>query len=60
MDETKMKDLLFALAWYDASAFHSENAKEILSEEFPGVSFTKALEEFIMCKNMPPGKGCPR
>ena len=60
MTEEKMKDLLFSLAWYDASAYHSRNAREILASEFPGADFAAALNEFVKCKTMPPGPGNPR
>ena len=60
MTEEKMKDLLFSLAWYDASAYHNRNANEILADEYPDADFTAALEEFVRCKTMPPGRGCPR
>lgn len=60
MTEEMMKELLFSLAWYDASCYHNENAKKILSDEYPDCDFTAALDEFERCKIMPPGKGCPR
>ena len=60
MTEDTMKELLFSLAWYDASAHHYRNANEILTREFPKADFTAALEEFVRCKTMPPGEGCPR
>ena len=60
MTEGRMKELLFSLAWYDASAHHARNAKEILAREFPGTDFTAALDEFRRCKTMPPGPGNPR
>ena len=60
MTEGKMKDLLFSLAWYDASAHHSRNAREILASEFPGADFAAALDEFVKCKKMSQGPGNPR
>lgn len=60
MTEEKMKELLFSLAWYDASCYHNNNAKEILSNEYPDADFTEALAVFEECKTMPPGEGCPR
>ena len=60
MTEEKMKELLFSLAWYDASSFHNMNAKNILADEYPSADFSDNLDEFERCKTMPPGKGCPR
>ena len=60
IDSDTMKELLFSLAWYDASCYHSNKVKEILSSKFPNADFTNDLEEFIKCKTMPPGKGNPR
>ena len=60
MTEEKMKELLFSLAWYDASCYHHNNAKAILATEFPGADFAAALDEFVKCKTMPPGQGNPR
>ena len=60
MTEDMMEELLFSLAWYDCSAYHSTNAREILERAFPGVDFKKALEEFKRCKTAPPGEGNPR
>ncbi len=60
MTKETMKELLFSLAWYDASAYHNRNAKEILASEFPGADFAVALYEFERCKTMPPGPGNPR
>lgn len=60
MTEEKMKELLFSLAWYDASCRHNRNVKEILAGEFPGADFADALEDFLKCKTMPPGPGNPR
>ena len=58
--EDTMKDLLFSLAWLDCSAYHSSNVNSILARAFPGVDFKSSLNDFVCCKNMPPGKGCPR
>ena len=60
MTEDRMKELIFSLAWYDSSAYHSRNVKEILAEEYPEAEFSTTLAEFLTCKTMPPGKGCPR
>ena len=60
MTEELMKELLFSLAWYDASAYHHRNAEEILARAFPGSNFKAALDEFVLCKTMSLGKGCPR
>ena len=60
MTPDTMKELLFSLAWYDASAYHNENARRILGEEYPDTDLTETLGEFVKCKTMPPGKGCPR
>ena len=51
MTEEKMKELLFSLAWYDASNHHNRNAKEILASEFPGADFAAALDEFVKVQN---------
>lgn len=55
-----MKELLFSLAWYDASSYHNRNAKDILGNAYPDEDFSAALEEFVKCKAMPPSEGCPR
>lgn len=55
-----MKELLFSLAWYDASAYHYQNALRILADEYPDTDFSDALDYFVKCKTMPPGEGCPR
>ena len=47
MTPGKMKDLLFSLALYDESAYHSRNAREILAQEYPDTDFTGALEQII-------------
>ena len=60
MTPDTMKELLFSLAWYDASAYHNENARRILREEYPNTDFIEALEDFVKCKTMAPGDGCPR
>ncbi len=60
MTEDKMKEFIFSLAWYDASAHHSQNVREILATEYPDADFSTTLCEFLKCKTMPPGKGCPR
>jgi hypothetical protein len=60
MNESDIKELIFSLAWYDCSAHHNRNVKDILAREFPGADFSTSLEEFDKCKNMPPGPGCPR
>jgi len=60
MTPDTLKELLFSLAWYDCSSYHHNNAKEILSREFPGADFSRALEEVERCKTKPPGEGCPR
>ena len=60
MDKETFEQLLFSLAWYDASAYHHRNVKDILAKHFPGVDFSAALDEFERCKAMPPGPGCPR
>jgi len=60
MDEKELRDFLFSLAWYDCSAHHNKNVKNILSRNYPGVDFADILDEFERCKNMPPGLGCPR
>ena len=60
MSEMEIKELLFSLAWFDASAYHNINAREILKRAYPDADFSDALEEFLKCKNKPPGKGCPR
>ena len=60
MDPEQMKELLFSLAWYDASAYHSENARRMLRDAFPATDFGATLAEFVKCKTMPPGEGCPR
>lgn len=56
----RMKELIFSLAWYDASSYHFTNTKSILQEAYPGVDFSYVLGEFIKCKTKPPGEGCPR
>ena len=56
MTEEKMQELLFSRAWYDASNYHRRNAKEILANEYPSTDFSSALEEFVLCKSMPPGE----
>jgi hypothetical protein len=60
MNKETMEDLLFSLAWFDASSHHNQNVKNILSREYHGEDFSKTLEEFVKCKTMPPGEGCPR
>ena len=60
MNEETMKELLFSLAWYDASNYHFQNAQRILKESYPNADFGRSLDEFLKCKTMPPGEGCPR
>lgn len=60
MDSKTMRELLFSLAWYDASAHHYENVQEIIKREFPGEDLSAALADFERCNKMPAGPGCPR
>ena len=60
MSAETIKELIFSLAWYDASAYHNRNVREILKREFPSTDFSKDLETFVESVLMPPGKGCPR
>ena len=50
MTEETMKELIFSLAWYDASNYHYQNARRILDEHYPGADFSRSLEEFIKYK----------
>lgn len=60
MTEEQMKELIFSLAWCDASSYHSGNAKMLLKSAYPNADFSKELNEFVKCKAAPPGEGCPR
>lgn len=60
MSELEMKELIFSLAWFDASAYHNENAREILRRAYPESDFSDCLMEFLKCKTKPPGDWCPR
>lgn len=60
MQQEAMKELLFSLAWFDASAYHSENVVNILEREFPDCDFAEDLQKFEECVTAPPGPGCPR
>lgn len=60
MTESQMKELLWSLAWYDCSCYHSINAKEILKQAYPESDFGSVLEEFRKAKTLAPQEGCPR
>lgn len=54
------EEFLFSLAWSPHSAHHSELAKQLLQELFPGQDISDALLEFKRICLSPPGPGSPK
>jgi len=60
MKAEKMKDLIWSLSWYPFSAYHCNNVKEILKQNFPNEDFNQVLMEFAEVYRSKPGPGSPK